>query len=205
MRFFTRNLRSLCTMVPLLATMACSSGRYFQFDNGSATSYQPGKSVAVTPNAPAAKTPVVASVTPSVAAAPVVAVTPEATLPTAAAIISSTPNKLNRAAAFTLTSKQQQQIAKRLPGLERMLSKQVAKHHSPIASTMAEGKSQVVALILVLLIGGLGIHRFYLGYTGIGIAQLLTLGGCGVWALIDLVRIITGDLKPKDADYAKKL
>jgi TM2 domain-containing membrane protein YozV len=59
-------------------------------------------------------------------------------------------------------------------------------------------KSQVVALVLVALLGGLGIHRFYLGYTTIGIIQLLTLGGCGVWALIDLIRIITGTLKPAD-------
>ena len=67
------------------------------------------------------------------------------------------------------------------------------------------GKSQLIALILVILVGGLGIHRFYLGYTTIGIIQLLTGGGCGIWALIDLVRIITGDLKPKDGEYAEKL
>ncbi|HMQ48777.1 MAG TPA: TM2 domain-containing protein [Saprospiraceae bacterium] len=59
-------------------------------------------------------------------------------------------------------------------------------------------KSQLVALLLVVFVGGLGIHRFYLGYTTIGIIQLLTLGGCGIWALIDLIRIITGDLGPAD-------
>jgi hypothetical protein len=74
---------------------------------------------------------------------------------------------------------------------------------SPAAA--AEGKSQLIALILVALIGGLGIHRFYLGYTWQGIVQLLTLGGCGIWALIDLIRIITGDLQPKDGSYAKTL
>lgn len=58
----------------------------------------------------------------------------------------------------------------------------------------------MVALILVALVGGLGIHRFYLGYTTIGIIQLLTLGGCGIWALIDLIRIITGDLGPADGN-----
>ncbi|WP_197748876.1 MULTISPECIES: TM2 domain-containing protein [Hymenobacter] len=85
----------------------------------------------------------------------------------------------------------------------KALHKASKKAHA--AAPLAEGKSQAVALILVLLVGGLGIHRFYLGYTGIGIAQLLTLGGCGIWALIDLIRIITGDLKPKGGDYAKKL
>ena len=68
-----------------------------------------------------------------------------------------------------------------------------------------EGKSQLIALILCLVIGNLGIHRFYLGYTWQGIVQILTLGGCGIWSLIDLVRIIIGDLKPKDGEYAKKL
>ena len=69
----------------------------------------------------------------------------------------------------------------------------------------SDGKSQVIALILVLLVGGLGIHRFYLGYTWQGVVQLLTLGGCGIWALIDLIRIITGDLKPKDGEYGTTL
>ena len=69
----------------------------------------------------------------------------------------------------------------------------------------AGGKSQVIALILCILVGGLGIHRFYLGYTWQGVVQLLTAGGCGIWALIDLVRIITGDLKPKDGEYSTKL
>lgn len=67
------------------------------------------------------------------------------------------------------------------------------------------GKSQIVALILVLLVGGLGIHRFYLGYTWQGIVQLLTAGGCGIWWLIDLIRIITGDLGPKDGSYDQTL
>ena len=64
---------------------------------------------------------------------------------------------------------------------------------SPAAA--AEGKSQLVALILAALVGGLGIHRFYLGYTWQGIVQLLTLGGCGIWALIDFIIIVVGDYK----------
>ena len=71
----------------------------------------------------------------------------------------------------------------------------------------AGGKSKFVTILLAMLpsmLGFCGIHRFYTGHIGIGIAQLLTLGGCGIWALIDLVRIITGDLKPKDGDYAEK-
>jgi TM2 domain-containing membrane protein YozV len=68
-----------------------------------------------------------------------------------------------------------------------------------------KGKSQLVALLLCIFLGGLGIHRFYLGYVGIGIIQLLTAGCCGIWWLIDFIRIATGDLKPKDAEYKEKL
>lgn len=68
-----------------------------------------------------------------------------------------------------------------------------------------DGKSQIVALILVLLVGVFGVHRMYLGYVGIGILQLLTLGFCGIWTLVDLILIITGDLKPKGGDYTDKL
>lgn len=67
------------------------------------------------------------------------------------------------------------------------------------------GKSQLVALLLCFFVGTLGIHRFYLGYTWQGIVQLLTFGVFGIWTLIDLIRIITGDLKPKNGDYTDTL
>lgn len=50
-----------------------------------------------------------------------------------------------------------------------------------------EKKSFVIAFILNWFLGVFGAHRFYTGYIGIGIAQLLTLGGCGIWALVDLI------------------
>ena len=58
---------------------------------------------------------------------------------------------------------------------------------------MADGtsdKSNTVALLLCLFIGILGVHRFYVGKVGTGILQLVTLGGLGIWALIDLIIII---------------
>lgn len=62
-------------------------------------------------------------------------------------------------------------------------------------------KSQIIAAVLCFCLGGIGIHRFYLGYTWQGIVQILTLGGCGIWSLIDFIRILMGTLKPKDGEY----
>ena len=65
------------------------------------------------------------------------------------------------------------------------------------------GKSQIIAAVLAFFVGVLGIHRFYLGYTWQGVVQLLTGGGCGIWALIDFIRILIGDLGPKTGKYEK--
>lgn len=55
-----------------------------------------------------------------------------------------------------------------------------------------QGKSKVVAALLCLFLGPLGVHRFYVGKMGTGVLQLITLGGLGIWALIDLIMIIIG-------------
>ena len=60
-----------------------------------------------------------------------------------------------------------------------------------------EQKSFTVTLLTNFFLGCLGIHRFYTGYIGIGILQLLTFGGLGIWAVIDLFSISLG--KYKDA------
>jgi TM2 domain-containing membrane protein YozV len=89
--------------------------------------------------------------------------------------------------------------------LKEKLALKVAKKQLNKNAAAGGSKSQLIALILCALVGTLGIHRFYLGYTWQGIVQLLTLGGCGIWSLIDLIRIITGDLGPKDGSYDKTL
>ncbi len=59
-------------------------------------------------------------------------------------------------------------------------------------------KEWLTTVLLSAFIGTLGVDRFYLGQTGLGIAKLLTCGGCGVWALIDLILVLMR--KMTDAD-----
>jgi hypothetical protein len=50
-------------------------------------------------------------------------------------------------------------------------------------------KDFVTTLLLSWFLGVLGVDRFYLGHTGLGVGKLLTFGGCGIWALIDFILI----------------
>src|SRR5690242_19189199 len=60
---------------------------------------------------------------------------------------------------------------------------------------MAQQKSWLATALLCLFLGTLGMHRFYTGRIVSGIFQLLTFGGFGIWAFIDLIMIISGDFK----------
>ncbi len=56
-------------------------------------------------------------------------------------------------------------------------------------------KNKTTALILSILLGEIGVDRFYLGYTGLGIIKLITVGGFGIWWIFDIIQIATGKMR----------
>lgn len=58
-------------------------------------------------------------------------------------------------------------------------------------------KRKTVALIISIFLGEIGIDRFYLGYIGLGILKLITVGGFGIWWLIDVILIASGKMRTK--------
>jgi hypothetical protein len=66
------------------------------------------------------------------------------------------------------------------------------------AGNPVSDKSRLAAALLCWFVGVLGVHRFYVGKVGTGVAMLLTCGGLGIWALIDLVIILVGSFRDQD-------
>lgn len=58
-----------------------------------------------------------------------------------------------------------------------------------MAEATKKDKNWIAALLLSILVGSLGIDRFYMGYVGLGILKLITFGGFGIWWLIDLILV----------------
>lgn len=123
---------------------------------------------------------------------------PARELPTTTPVV-FTPEQFQK-----LTPKQFHQLTgKKLNAVQKLQFKIAQK---AIAKAPAGGqKSQLTAVLLCFFLGGLGIHRFYMGYTWQGIVQLLTLGGFGIWSLIDFIRLLTGSLQPKNGGWDKEL
>lgn len=71
---------------------------------------------------------------------------------------------------------------------------------TPQGMTVPSEKRLLPTFLLAFLFGWLGVHRFYVGKPGTAVLMLLTLGGFGVWVLIDLVRIIIGHFTDGDGD-----
>lgn len=63
------------------------------------------------------------------------------------------------------------------------------------AQTVPEQRDWLVTLLLSIFVGVFGVDRFYTGHTTLGILKLLTLGGCYVWWLIDIILIVTDQFR----------
>jgi TM2 domain-containing membrane protein YozV len=194
---------SLSLLAIVLFATSCKK-EMATFQRGTLESFEQPQKIAIAPKA--------VTVNEEVAVAPtalekqeVVQVTEEIQTVVEKHIVVVTPvlpkSQANVQATLAPTSAEQKLNVK-----EKIAVKAVKKQLKKEATApLAEGKSQLIALLLALLVGVVGVHRFYLGYTKEGIIQLLTGGGCGVWTLIDIIRIATGDLKPKDGNYTETL
>lgn len=58
-------------------------------------------------------------------------------------------------------------------------------------------QTKTAMLLITFFIGGLGIHRYMMGYSNWWL-MLITFGGCGIWTLVDFIRILIGDMKMAD-------
>ena len=58
-------------------------------------------------------------------------------------------------------------------------------------------QSKTTMILISFFLGGLGIHRLMMGYSNWWL-MLITAGGCGIWTLIDFIKIITGSMKMAD-------
>lgn len=66
--------------------------------------------------------------------------------------------------------------------------------HQPEVSERSRG----VATALGFFGGFFGLHRFYVGKTGTGVAMIVTMGGMGIWWLYDMVLLVTGEFRDAD-------
>lgn len=73
------------------------------------------------------------------------------------------------------------------------------------SSSLGSDSQWVVTLLLAFLLGVIGAHRFYVGKTGTGILMLLTFGGLGIWLLIDLILIVTGQFTNKSGEKIARI
>ena len=61
----------------------------------------------------------------------------------------------------------------------------------------------IITGLLLFFLGPLGIHRFYLGSIGLGIIHFLTLGGFGFLYLLDIILLVTGNMKDSEGNKVK--
>lgn len=79
----------------------------------------------------------------------------------------------------------------------------IANYQNKPASNRTNEDRWLIALILCILVGSLGVHRFYTGNIVTGVLMLITLGGCGVWTIIDLIMIAANTYRDGNGNTLK--
>jgi TM2 domain-containing membrane protein YozV len=70
-------------------------------------------------------------------------------------------------------------------------------------TTEISPKSRLAVSLFAWFLGVFGVHRFYLGRIGTGLLMLFTVGGLGIWALVDFIMAVAGVMKDKDGKLIK--
>lgn len=73
-----------------------------------------------------------------------------------------------------------------------------------MAEETVSDKKILPAFLMCFFLGCFGVHRFYVGKIGTGLLQILTLGGLGIWALIDWIMIVAGAFSDKQGNKLKE-
>jgi TM2 domain-containing membrane protein YozV/YHS domain-containing protein len=80
---------------------------------------------------------------------------------------------------------------------ESQPEKYIRKAEAPSNSEPSD-KDFVITLLICVFLGGLGVHRFFVDKIGTGVLMLVTLGGLGLWWIIDIILIVTGSFKDSE-------
>jgi hypothetical protein len=91
-----------------------------------------------------------------------------------------------------------------LPEMGRRFFSWYGRPFLPSPEFEVSEKKILPAFVICWFLGILGIHRFYVGKAGTGVAQLLTLGGLGLWTLIDFIMLLCGSFKDNEGKVLKE-
>jgi TM2 domain-containing membrane protein YozV len=73
-----------------------------------------------------------------------------------------------------------------------------------MAAVTVSDKSRLAVSLFAFFLGVFGAHRWYLGKAGTALLMLLTLGGLGIWALVDFIMAVSGQMKDKEGQLITK-